>query len=102
MAGSNQVRAHFGTLEQLSADQTTHASDIEGYRATLKQHVLLAVNNFDGGLGSDEHVAVMKIADRLIDEHITATRQFKTSTDQVHETFRQGGQTARTILASGT
>jgi transposase len=101
MAASNRLRADFGTLEQLSADQTSHAGNIEDYRATLKQHVLLAVNNFDGGLGSEEHAAVMKIADKLIDDHIAATRQFKSSTDQVHETFRQGGQTARTILASG-
>ncbi|WP_436532168.1 hypothetical protein [Actinoplanes sp. HUAS TT8] len=98
---SNQLRAEFGTLDQLSADQGTHAGNIESYRETLKQHVSLAISNFDGGLGSDEHDAVMKIADRLIDEHIQATQQFKGSTTQVHDTFRQGGEMARNILASG-
>ena len=98
---SNQLRAEFGTLDQLSADQGTHAGTVESYRETLKQHVNLAISNFDGGLGSDEHNAVMKIADRLIDEHIAATQQFQGSTHQVHDTFRQGGQAARNILASG-
>lgn len=101
MAGSNQLRAEFGTLEQLAADQSSHAGTIEGYREALKQHVVRAVANFEGGIGSDEHAAVMRIADQLIDEHIASTQQFKGSTDQVHETFRQGGQAARTILASG-
>ncbi len=98
---SNQLRAEFGTIDQLAADQSTHAGTIEGFRETLKQHVSVAINNFDGGLGSDEHDAVMKIADRLIDEHIQATQQFQGSTTQVGDTFRQGGQTARNILASG-
>ena len=98
---SNQLRAEFGTLDQLAADQGTHASNIESYRETLKQHVSLAISNFDGGVGSYEHDAVMKIADRLIDEHIQATQQFQGSTHQVNDTFRQGGQTARNILANG-
>jgi uncharacterized protein YukE len=98
---SNQLRAEFGTLDQLSADQGAHAGTVEGFREALRQHVSLAINNFDGGLGSDEHAAVMKIADQLIDEHIAATQQFRGSTDQVNDTFRQGGQMARNILAAG-
>jgi uncharacterized protein YukE len=98
---SNQLRAEFGTLEQLSADQGTHAGTVEGYRETLRQHVSQAVANFEGGIGSDEHNSVMKIADRLIDEHIQGTLQFQGSTNNVQDTFRQGGQTARQILASG-
>jgi hypothetical protein len=102
MAGNgNRLRAEFGTLEQLAADQGGHAATIEGYREALKQHVSQAVANFDGGIGGDEHAAVMRIADKLIDERITATRQFQGSTGQVQDTFRQGSQLARNILASG-
>ncbi len=42
------------------------------------------------------------LSDTALDEHIATTQQFKGSTDRVHETFRQGGQTARNILASGS
>jgi uncharacterized protein YukE len=98
---SNQVRAEFGTIEQLAADQNTHGATIESYRDALKQHVVRAIANFEGGIGGDEHSAVMRIADQLIDEHIAATQQFNGSTVQVNDTFRQGGQLARSILASG-
>jgi hypothetical protein len=53
-------------------------------------------------MGADEHAACMRKVDELIDEHIRATQSFQRSTNDVHDTFRQGGQTARNILASGS
>jgi hypothetical protein len=98
----NQIRADFGTLDQLAADQGTHAGTIEGYRETLRQHAMQALATLDGGMGADEHQACMRKVDELIDEHIRATQAFQRSTRDVHDTFHQGGVTARNILASGT
>jgi len=100
MAG-NQIRADFSTLDQLAADQGSHAGTIENYRATLRQHALNALSTLDGGMGTEEHNACMRKVDELIDEHIRATQSFQRTTGNVHDTFRQGGQTARSILGSG-
>jgi uncharacterized protein YukE len=100
MAG-NQIRAEFGTLDQLAADQGTHAGTIENYRATLRSHAMQALGTLDGGMGTEEHQACMRKVDELIDEHIRATMQFQKTTGTVHDTFRQGGQMARSILGSG-
>jgi hypothetical protein len=98
----SQLRADFGTLDQLAADQGTHAGTIEGYRDALRQAAAQALNTLDGGIGADEHAACMRKVDELIDEHIRATQSFQRSTHDVHDTFRQGANTARNILASGT
>jgi hypothetical protein len=97
----NQIRADFGTLDQLAADQGTHAGSIEGYRETLRQHALQALGTLDGGMGTEEHQACMRRVDELIDEHINATRTFQTSTGTVHDDFLHAGQTARRTFASG-
>jgi hypothetical protein len=97
----NQIRADFATLDQLAADQGTHAGTIEGYRETLRQHALQALGTLDGGMGTEEHQACMRRVDELIDEHINATRTFQTSTGTVHDDFLQAGQTARRTFASG-
>jgi uncharacterized protein YukE len=97
----NQIRADFGTLDQLAADQGSHAGTIENYRAALRQHALQALNTLDGGMGTDEHNACMRKVDELIDEHIRATQSFQRTTGNVHDTFRQGGQMARSILGQG-
>lgn len=101
MTGSNQIRAEFGTLEQLASDQGSHAGTIEDYRAVLRQHAVQALSTLDGGMGTEEHQACMRKVDELIDEHINATRTFQRSTGDVHDTFRGGGQIARQILGSG-
>ncbi|HZN19753.1 MAG TPA: hypothetical protein VFB84_16455 [Micromonosporaceae bacterium] len=100
MAG-HQVRADFATLDQLAADQGTHAGSIENYRATLRQHAMQALATLDGGMGTEEHHACMRKVDELIDEHIRATQSFQRTTGTVHDTFRQGGATARGILGQG-
>jgi hypothetical protein len=97
----NQIRADFATLDQLAADQGTHAGTIEGYRESLRQHALQALSTLDGGIGTDEHQACMRRVDELIDEHINATRTFQTSTGVVYDDFLQAGQTARRTFASG-
>jgi uncharacterized protein YukE len=98
---ANQIRADFGVLDQLTADQGNHAANIENYRQMLRQKVEQALSTLDGGIGSEEHEACMKKVDQLIDEHITATQQFKQSTSNVGDTFLQAGQTVRQILGSG-
>ena len=102
MAGGNQVRAEFGTLEQLAADQGTHAGSVQEYKDTLRTLAAQALSTLDGGMGTEEHAACMRKVDELIDEHINATHAFQSSTRDVHDTFRQGGQTARSILGQGT
>lgn len=97
----NQIRADFATLDQLAADQGTHAGSIEGYRETLRQHAVQALGTLDGGMGTEEHQACMRRVDELIDEHINATRTFQSSTGTVHDDFLQAGHTARRTFASG-
>lgn len=98
---NNQIRADFGTLDQLAADQGTHAGTIEGYRETLRQLALQALGTLDGGMGAEEHQACMRRVDELIDEHIAATRTFQGTTGTVHDTFLQAGQHARRMFSSG-
>jgi methyl-accepting chemotaxis protein len=98
----SQLRAHFGTIEQLQSDQAAHAGTIEQYRQALRQAASQALNTLDGGIGADEHAACMRQVDRLIDEHINATQSFHRSTQEVSDTFRQGANNARNILASGS
>ena len=94
MAG-NQIRAEFGTLDQLAADQGTHAASIGNYRATLRQHAQQALGDLDGGMGTEEHQACMRKVDELIDEHITATQGFQRSTGSVNDAFLSGGTRAQ-------
>lgn len=98
---SYQVRADFATIDQLAADQGTHAGNIENYRTALRQHAIQALATLDGGMGTEEHQACMRKVDELIDEHIRATQSFQTTTGTVHDTFRQGATTARGILGQG-
>jgi hypothetical protein len=101
MVDGFQVRADFGTLEQLSADQGTHAGSVQEYRDTLRTLAQQALTTLDGGMGTEEHQACMRKVDELIDEHINATHLMQRSTGDVHDTFRQGGQSFRTILGGG-
>jgi uncharacterized protein YukE len=96
-----QLRAEFATIDQLAADQGSHAGNIEGLRATLKAHVSRALDNFAGGLGQEEHAACMTKADQLIDEYIENMRKFQGTTNQVNDIFQQGGRKAQQILGSG-
>lgn len=96
-----QLRAEFATIDQLAADQGSHAGNIEDLRATLKAHVSRAIDNFAGGMGQDEHAACMAKADQLIDEYIQNMHKFRGTTGQVNETFMQGGRRAASTLASG-
>lgn len=98
---SNRIRAQFSTIDQLAADQSSHAGNIEGYRDALRQQAMMALNTLDGGMGTEEHQACMRKVDELIDEHIHATQTMQRTTNHVNDTFRQGGQTARSILGSG-
>lgn len=95
------IRADFGTLDTLAADQGSHAGNIDGLRATLKAHVSKAIDNFAGGMGEQQHQACMLKADQLIDEYITGIRQFQGTTNNVNDTFQAGGNKAQNILASG-
>ena len=96
-----QLRADFGTLDQLGADQGAHAGNIEGLRAALKSHVSQALDNFAGGLGQEEHHACMQKADQLIDEYVQNMQKFQGTTGQVNDAFQQGGRQAQSTLASG-
>ncbi|BCJ37074.1 hypothetical protein Athai_45770 [Actinocatenispora thailandica] len=97
----HQIRAEFGTIDQLAADQSGHAGNIEGLRATLKSHVSKALNTLDGGMGTDEHQACMRKADELIDEYINNTHQFQRTTTQVGDTHLQYATRAVNMLSSG-
>jgi hypothetical protein len=98
--GGNQIRAEFGTLDQLAADQGSHAGTVDEYRANLLAHASAALGTLDGGMGSDEHEACMRQVETLVNEHIAATYGFQRSTDGVHEQFVSGGTRARNILGS--
>lgn len=98
---SHPIRAHFGTIETLAADQGTLAGNVETIRAELRQHAQQALNTLDGGLGADEHRACMEHVDRLIDEYIQSTQNMQRTTNQVGDTFLAGGQRARTVLGNG-
>ncbi|MGA8117436.1 MAG: hypothetical protein WCA46_27685 [Actinocatenispora sp.] len=98
---NGQIRAEFGTIDQLAADQGGHAGNIESLRATLKSHVARALNTLDGGMGTEEHQACMRKADQLIDEYISNTQQFQRTTNQVGDTHLQYGTRAQNTLASG-
>lgn len=98
---TNQIRAHFATIDQLGADQNTLAGNVDNIRAQLRQHAQQALQTLDGGMGSQEHDACMREVDRLIDEYLQSTQNMRRSTDQVGQTFLAGGNQARTILGSG-
>jgi uncharacterized protein YukE len=98
---TNQIRADFGTLGQLAADQNTLAGNVDGIRAQLRGHAQQALQTIDGGMGADEHQACMLKVDQLIDEYIGTTHSMNRSTNQVGDTFLAGGNRARGILASG-
>ena len=100
MAG-NQIRAEFGTLDQLAADQGAHAGSIENYRMALRTYAQQALGDLAGGMGTEEHQACMRKVDELIDDHITATQGFQRSTGSVNDTFLSGGNRARTVFSSG-
>lgn len=100
MAG-NQIRAEFGTIEQLAADQGQHAGSVENYRDTLRQHAREALGTLGAGVGSEDHEACMRTVDGLIDDHITATQGFQRTTGTVQETFVSGGHRMREIFRSG-
>jgi uncharacterized protein YukE len=98
---TNQIRAHLGTIETLAADQNTHAGNVDGIRAALRQHAQQALHTLDGGMGAQEHQTCMAEVDRLIDEYLQNTQALRRSTDQVGQTFAAGGQQVRNLLASG-
>jgi hypothetical protein len=98
---SNQIRAHFATIDQLAADQNTLAGNVDGIRAQLRQHAQQALSTIDGGMGTEEHQACMAKVDQLIDEYIQSTRAMNSSTNTVGQTFLAGGNRARGIFASG-
>lgn len=97
----HQIRAEFGTLDQLAADQSRHAGAVGDFRDQLRQAVSVALANFDGGIGEAEHQACMQKAEQLIDEHINQTSRLQGTTHQVNDTFQAGGQAARRILSAG-
>ncbi|HLU46093.1 MAG TPA: hypothetical protein VKZ67_13945 [Natronosporangium sp.] len=99
---SHQIRAHFGTIETLAADQGALAGNVESIRLALRQHAQQALQTLDGGMGAEEHQACMDHVDRLIDEYIQSTQNMQRTTTQVGDTFLAGGQRARSVLGSGT
>jgi uncharacterized protein YukE len=98
---SYQIRAEFGTIDQLASDQGAHAGNIEELRGTLQSMVSKALNTLDGGMGTEEHQACMRKADQLIDEYINNVRQFQSSTNNVGDTHLQYATRAQNTLASG-
>lgn len=98
---SYQIRAEFGTIDQLAADQGSHAGTIQELRGTLQSMVSKALNTLDGGMGTEEHQACMRKADQLIDEYINNMQQFQRSTNNVGDTHLQYATRAQNTLASG-
>lgn len=98
---SYQIRAEFAAIDQLAADQGTHAGSVEGYREALRQHASVALGTLDGGMGTEQHRACMAKVDALIDAHIGATQGFRSSTHNVNDVMLGGGKRAETRLASG-
>jgi uncharacterized protein YukE len=97
----NQIRAEFGTLDQLAADQASHSGAIQEYKDLLRQQALAAIGDLAGGAGSDQHERCMRIVDDLINEHIDATNSFQRTTGNVNETFQAGGHRVRSIFSTG-
>lgn len=98
---TNRVHAHFGTINQLAADQGTHAGNVESIRAALRNHAQQALTQLGGGVGTEDHEACMAQVDRLIDEYLTSTRDMQRSTDGVGQNFQSAAFRARNILGSG-
>jgi hypothetical protein len=86
----DNIYADFDVLDQLAADQGAHAGTIEGYRETLRQHVMGALDTLSGGVGTDEHAACMRKVDELVDMYIARTASFQVTTGDVDETHRVG------------
>jgi hypothetical protein len=97
----NRIHAHFGTINQLAADQGMHAGNVEAIRAAIRAHAQQALTQLGGGVGTEDHDACMAQVDRLIDEYINSTRDMQRSTDGVGETFQSAAFRARSILGSG-
>lgn len=98
---THQVRAHFGTIDTLAADQGTHAGNVDGIRSALRTHAQQALATLDGGMGADEQKACMDQVDRLIDEYLQSTQSMQRTTGNVGEAFQAGGRRAAGILGSG-
>jgi uncharacterized protein YukE len=98
---TNQIRAHFATIDQLAADQNALAGNVDGIRSQLRQHAQQALQTIDGGMGAEEHQACMHKIDQLIDEYLRSTHDLNRSTTMVGQTFLAGGNRARGILGSG-
>lgn len=98
---TGQIRAHFGTIDQLAADQGNLAGNVDGIRSQLRSHAQQALATLDGGMGTEEHQACMAKVDQLIDEYIRTTQDMQRGTGQVGESFRAAGVKARGILGSG-
>jgi hypothetical protein len=101
MPQGNQIRADFGVINQLAADQNTLAGNVENIRSTLRTLASQALSNIDGGMGAAEHQACMAQVDRLIDEYINGTRDLNSSTTNVGDRFLAGGNQAARVLGSG-
>lgn len=96
-----QIRADFGVIDQLGADQRSHMGNVEGTKAQLMSAVSGALGALDGGMGTEEHQACMRKAEGIIDDYIGSQQTMNRSTNQVGETFLGAGMRTRGILGQG-
>ena len=98
---AGRINVDFGVVEQLVADQITHASDVDDLRSTLLQRVSAALSQIEGGMGADEHAACMSIADSLITRYCEGTGEYQRGTELAGETYLDGGTRAANVLSRG-
>lgn len=98
---SGQIRADFGIIDQLGADQRSHLGNVDGTKAELISAVSGALSALDGGMGTEEHQACMRKAEAIIDEYIASMQTMNNSTNQVGDTFLGAGLRTRSILGQG-
>ena len=93
MSGSNmQLHANYGVIDQAAGDIGKFAGNIEEYRSQLKAEAANALANLGGGEGSEQHGAVMKEVDRLVDEHIRGVQAQGTGTTNAGDTMAATGK----------
>jgi uncharacterized protein YukE len=98
---SNQIRAEFGTIDQASSDINAYAGNTQGQVDELMSEVSRAISNFAGGMGADQHHAVMTKARQLAEEYVSSQRQHGQATASAGDTLHTGGTKMSSILGQG-
>lgn len=78
MTTQMQLVMNHGLIDEGASHAGSEAGNMETFRADIKSECQRVLANFGGGAGSEQHNAVMREVDRLIDEHVNALNSNKT------------------------